>query len=158
MLFGTFPPETPAISTYWENFYHHVDDDRRLNDALRTYFASFSRIATRHVGSNHCKNLPIGPVQEVTHLNQDDEFSGILVLQNIGLKKRGKKAVLETWLTRIDPEELMNLNMTEGPARLAGLQVSHLKLDFSWIHDRSEFVRSYLPTIMSVAWCQCLCM
>ena len=124
MLFGDFPPNMPALNTYWENFYHHRDDEHRLNDALRTYFASFSRIATRYVGSRHCPNLPIGQIKEATYLNRDDEFSGVLILQNIGLKKRGKEALVETWLTRIDPEEMMNVNMSEGPSRLRGLQVS----------------------------------
>ena len=140
MLYGNFTPGIPGINTYWENFYHHVDDDDRLNDALRTYFASFSRIASRHVGSKHCSNLPVGGVQEITYLKQDDEFSGVLVLQNIGLKKRGEKTVLETWLRRVDQEQMMNLNMTEGPARLAGLQVTISELNVDIWNKKVVFI------------------
>ena len=126
-LFGSFPPDIPALSTYWENFYHHLDDDRKISDVLRTYFASFGRLATRYVSSTYCKNLPIGEVKEVTYLNQDDEFSGMMVLQDISLKG-GKGVTVETWLSRIDQEQMMNLNTSEGPSRLLGLQVSKYQL------------------------------
>jgi hypothetical protein len=123
-LFGKFSPETPALATYWENFYHYLDDNRGLSDALRTYFASFGRLATRHVSSTYCKNLPIGEFKEITYLNQDDVFSGMLILQGVSLKG-GRSITMETWLSRTDREQMMNLNMSEGPNRLAGLQVSY---------------------------------
>lgn len=125
-LFGSFAPETPALATYWENFYHHLYDDSKLSDVLRTYFASFGRLATKYTSSVHCKNLPISGIKEITYLNQDDEFSGMLILQDVSLKGR-KSITLETWLSRTDQERMMNLNMSEGPSRLVGLQVSVLR-------------------------------
>ena len=123
-LFGNLSPGTPALNTYWENFYHHLDDDRRLSDVLRTYFASFGRLGTRYVSARHCQNLPVGEVKEVTYVNQDDEFRGMLVLQRVGLKG-GRNIALESWLERVDQEQIMNLNMSGGPNRLTGLQVSY---------------------------------
>ena len=122
-LYGKIPPETPGLSTYWENFYHHLDDDHRLSDTLRTFFTSFSRLASKYVSSMHCKNLPVGQFKEITYLNEEDEFSGMLVLQDVSLKG-GRGIEIETWLSRVDHEQMMNLNMSDGPNRLAGLQVS----------------------------------
>ena len=121
-LFGNLAPRGPGLNTYWESFYHYLDDDRNLNDVVRTYFASFGRLATRDVSTKYCQNLPIGDVKEVTYVNQEDEFRGMLVLQDIGLKG-GKNIALESWLERVDQEQIMNLNMSEGPNRLTGLQV-----------------------------------
>ena len=126
-LFGTVSPDTAGFKSYWENFYHHADDESRLSDTLRTYFASFSRLATRHISWSYCKNLPIGKYKEITYLNEDDEFSGMLILQDVGLKG-GKSITTETWLSRIDQEQMMNLNMSNGPNRLTGLQVSLMQV------------------------------
>jgi hypothetical protein len=122
-LFGSISTDLPGLDSYWENLYHHLDDEHRISDTLRTYFASFSRLTSRHISSHYCKNLPIGKYKEITYLNEDDEFSGMLVLQDISLKG-GKSITTETWLSRIDQEQMMNLNMTDGPNRLIGLQVS----------------------------------
>ena len=123
-LFGEFPSGMQALDTYWENSHHHLDGNR-LSDTLRTYFASFSRLATKYVSNRHCQNAPIGQFKEITYIKVDDEFSGMLLLQDVSLRQ-ARSVTMETWFSRADREQMMNLNMGEAPSRLTGLQVSKL--------------------------------
>ena len=43
-LFGEYPSHTPALSSYWENCYDHLDGLASVSDARLTHFTSFARL------------------------------------------------------------------------------------------------------------------
>ena len=76
--------------------------------------------------SHKCLTGWNGIVKEVTILNQHDQLGGVLVLYDVELPSgNGQKQVvtMETWLAPLSHEELLNLNMSNGPQRLVGLEV-----------------------------------
>ena len=65
-------------------------------------------------------------MKEVTILNQHDQLGGVLALYDVDvLSSSGQKrtVAMETWLAPLSHEELLNLNMSNGPQRLVGLEV-----------------------------------
>lgn len=81
--------------------------------------------------SQKCPNGAVGDIKEVTVLTQHDQFAGLLALYDVEYttSNGGKQVVtLESWLAPLSHEELLNLNMSNGPQRLVGLEVSKLSL------------------------------
>lgn len=77
--------------------------------------------------SHKCPNGTVGDIKEVTVLTQHDQFSGVLAVYDVEYTtSSGDKQVvtLESWLAPLSHEELLNLNMSNGPQRLVGLEVT----------------------------------
>ncbi|EDO36835.1 predicted protein, partial [Nematostella vectensis] len=128
-LYGKYPQGTPGWDYYWENLYHHEDTLTRTSDPFLSFFHSFPRVAIKRLlrgMQDDCQITPQG-VREVTYLNQHDHFSGVVALYEVLFetpRNGGKqRAVLESWLSPVAKEELMNLNMKNGPQRLVSLDV-----------------------------------
>ena len=84
----------------------------------------------------------------------------MMILQDVSLKG-GKSITTETWLSRIDQEQMMNLNMSNGPERLTGIQVS--LIEDSVELEKSGISRSWILSCLSEigivgsgATCKCL--
>lgn len=43
-LYGSYPPNTPALKAYWENVYDRVDGLSGLSDVTLTFYTAFSRL------------------------------------------------------------------------------------------------------------------
>ena len=77
--------------------------------------------------SHSCSDGIVGAIKEVTVLSQHDQFGGLLALYDVEYRTSngGKQNVrLESWLAPLSHEELLNLNMSNGPQRLVGLEVT----------------------------------
>ena len=134
-LYGEYPQNTPGLRYYWENMFHHEDSLTKTSDIFRTFFHSFSRLATEKInrptqtpgGGSSCHVTSLGTIREVTYLNQQDQLGGLLVLFDVeSVSGDGAKSVhtVEAWMAPQIHEELLNLNASKGPQRLTGLQVS----------------------------------
>ena len=83
-------------------------------------------LKTQGNNGHNCLTGGTGNIKEVTVLNQHDQFSGVLALYDIELPAgNGDRqfVTMETWLAPLSHEELLNLNMSNGPQRLVGLEV-----------------------------------
>lgn len=83
-------------------------------------------LKTQGSNGHNCLTGGTGNIKEVTVLNQHDQFSGVLALYDIELPAgNGDRqfVTMETWLASLSHEELLNLNMSNGPQRLVGLEV-----------------------------------
>lgn len=133
-LYNPYPPDTPGLNYYWENIYHYEDSITKASDVFRTFFQSFVRLGAKSLktappqdGESHsCRDGIVGDIKEVTVLSQHDQFGGLLALYDVEYttSSGGKHNVtLESWLAPLSHEELLNLNMSNGPQRLVGLEV-----------------------------------
>lgn len=50
-LYGSYPPNTPALKAYWENVYDRVDGLSSLSDVTLTFYTAFSRLGLRKAES-----------------------------------------------------------------------------------------------------------
>lgn len=50
-LYGSYPPNTPALKAYWENVYDRVDGLSGLSDVTLTFYTAFSRLGLRKAES-----------------------------------------------------------------------------------------------------------
>lgn len=50
-LYGSYPPNTPALKAYWENVYDRVDGLSGLSDVTLTFYMAFSRLGLRKATS-----------------------------------------------------------------------------------------------------------
>lgn len=50
-LYGSYPPNTPALKAYWENVYDRVDGLSGLSDVTLTFYTAFSRLGLRKAAS-----------------------------------------------------------------------------------------------------------
>ena len=125
-----------GLNYYWENMYHHEDSITKTSDVFRTFYHSFARVGMKSLkmpakGSDslQCRTGAIRTIREVTILNQHDQLAGVLALYDIELPTsdgRKQLVTMESWMAPLSHEELLNLNMSNGPQRLVGLEV------FSW--------------------------
>ena len=141
-LYEPHPADLQGLNYYWENMFHHEDSITKISDVFRTFSQSFVRMgmkslktqATQGSNSRMCFTGGIGHIKEVTILNQHDQLSGVLALYNIELPTSdGDKRLvtMESWMAPLSHEELLNLNMTNGPQRLVGLEVfAYSKMNF----------------------------
>lgn len=104
---------------------------------FRTFFQSFVRLGAKSLrtspaqdGESHsCPDGIVGAIKEVTVLSQHDQFGGLMALYNVEYttSSGGKQNItLESWLAPLSHEELLNLNMSNGPQRLVGLEVTSM--------------------------------
>lgn len=102
---------------------------------FRTFYQSFVRIGAKSLKANpaqrseshKCPNGTVGDIKEITILSQHDQFSGVLAVYDVEYTtSNGLKQVvtLESWLAPLSHEELLNLNTSNGPHRLVGLEVT----------------------------------
>ena len=134
-LYDAYPTDTQGLNYYWENLFHREDSITKTSDVFRTFFHAFARVgekslktaASQGAKSQKCPSGRVLDTQEITLLNQHDQFGGLLVLYDVEYStKDGDKQVvtLESWLAPLSHEELLNLNMSNGPQRLVGLEVT----------------------------------
>lgn len=50
-LYGSYPPNTPALKAYWENVYDRVDGLSGLSDVTLTFYTAFSRLGLHKAAS-----------------------------------------------------------------------------------------------------------
>lgn len=133
-MYDPYPANTQGLNYYWENMYHHEDSITKTSDVFATFYQAFVRVGLKSLktpsvqGSHSRKCLPggTGIIKEVTILNQHDQLGGVLALYDVDvLSSSGQKhtVTMETWLAPLSHEELLNLNMSNGPQRLVGLEV-----------------------------------
>ncbi|KAM7447918.1 Xylosyltransferase 2 [Porites harrisoni] len=151
-LYDPYPANTQGLNYYWENMYHHEDSITKTSDVFATFYQAFVRVGLKSLktpsvqGSHSRKCLPggTGIIKEVTILNQHDQLGGVLALYDVDvLSSSGQKrtVTMETWLAPLSHEELLNLNMSNGPQRLVGLEVGTI-----W--DQKERVFRNLARLM----------
>ncbi|CAH3106757.1 unnamed protein product [Pocillopora meandrina] len=151
-LYDPYPTDTQGLNYYWENLFHREDSITKTSDVFRTFFHAFARVgekslkaaASQGAKSQKCPSGRVLDIQEITLLNQHDQFGGLLVLYDVEYStKDGDKQVvtLESWLAPLSHEELLNLNMSNGPQRLVGLEVGT-----SW--DQKERVFRNMARLM----------
>ncbi|KAL9955437.1 hypothetical protein ACROYT_G036765 [Oculina patagonica] len=151
-LFDPYPADTPGLNYYWENIYHHEDPISKTSDVFKTFYQSFVRMGVKSLKANptqgseshRCPNGTVGDIKEVTVLTQHDQFSGVLAVYDVEYTtSNGEKQVvtLESWLAPLSHEELLNLNVSDGPQRLVGLEVGTI-----W--DQKERVFRNLACLM----------
>ena len=118
------------------------DSITKPSDTYLSFFHTFASLGVKHLNiqpsyrhnSNICRFSVANKVREVHYLNQFDQFAGLLVLYDaVFTTKSGeyKSSKLETWVSPITMEEMMNLNMSKGPSRLIGLDVSRTSIKIS---------------------------
>lgn len=144
--------------------YHHEDSITKTSDVFATFYQAFVRVGLKSLktpsvqGSHSRKCLPggTGIIKEVTILNQHDQLGGVLALYDVDvLSSSGQKrtVTMETWLAPLSHEELLNLNMSNGPQRLVGLEVM-INADSSSLINffcRAKFVGIYFSLLLSLA-------
>lgn len=133
-LFGAYPAALKGLNYYWENMFHHEDSITKASDVFRTFYHSFVRMGISNLKTKPaqdgkdptCFTGEHGTVREVTIFNQHDQFSGVLALYDMELPSSNgetRLVTMETWMAPLSHEELLNLNMSDGPQRLVGLEV-----------------------------------
>lgn len=138
-LYDPYPPNTPGLNYYWENIYHYEDSVTKTSDVFRTFYQSFVRLGAKSLktspaqdGESHsCRGGIVGDIKEVTVLSQHDQFGGVLALYDAEYTTSSgdkQNVTLESWLAPLSHEELLNLNMSNGPQRLVGLEVTKASL------------------------------
>lgn len=50
-LYGSYPPNTPALKAYWESIYDRVDGLDGLSDVMLTFYTAFSRLGLHQAAS-----------------------------------------------------------------------------------------------------------
>lgn len=117
-------------------FVARQDTITKTTDTFLSFFHSFASLGVKQLniqpsGDHYtevCRFSFAKKVREVHYLNQFDQFAGLLVLYDATFTTKSgerKTRTLETWLSPISMEEMMNLNMSKGPSRLIGLDVRH---------------------------------
>ncbi|GAB0197764.1 xylosyltransferase 2 [Grus japonensis] len=114
-LYGSYPPNTPALKAYWENVYDRVDGLSGLSDVTLTFYMAFSRLGLRKATSapaaktdKLCRFEPQGFPSSVHLYFYDDRFQGYLVMQEVQNLATGQAESLEVWM------------MPQGALKLAG--------------------------------------
>uniref|UniRef100_A0A8C9G4P3 Xylosyltransferase 2 n=1 Tax=Pavo cristatus TaxID=9049 RepID=A0A8C9G4P3_PAVCR len=113
-LYGSYPPNTPALKAYWENVYDRVDGLGGLSDVTLTFYTGFSRLGLRKAASvvapeeKLCRFEPRGFPSSVHLYFYDDRFQGYLVMQEVQNSATGRAESLEVWM------------MPQGALKLAG--------------------------------------
>lgn len=114
-LYGSYPPNTPALKAYWENVYDRVDGLSGLSDVTLTFYTGFSRLGLRKAASvgapkeeKLCRFEPRGFPSSVHLYFYDDRFQGYLVMQEVQNSATGRAESLEVWM------------MPQGALKLAG--------------------------------------
>ena len=161
-MYDPFPSNTQGLNYYWENIYHHEDSITKTSDVFATFYQAFVRVGLKSLkapsvqGSQSRKCLPggTGIIKEVTILNQHDQLGGVLALYDVdvlGSSGQKRTVTVETWLAPLSHEELLNLNMSNGPQRLVGLEVmtnadSSFLMMFFW---KAKFFGIYFSLLLS---------
>ena len=118
-------------------FVARQDTISKPSDTFTSFFYSFASLGVKQLNiqpsyrrhADICRFSFADKVREVHYLNQFDLFAGLLVLYDASFTTKSgehKTISLETWLSPITMEEMMNLNMSKGPSRLIGLEVGAL--------------------------------
>ncbi|XP_061233415.1 xylosyltransferase 2 [Neopsephotus bourkii] len=114
-LYGSYPPNTPALKAYWENVYDRVDGLSGLSDVTLTFYTAFSRLGLHKAASTPaakadklCRFEPRGFPSSVHLYFYDDRFQGYLVMQEVQNLVTGQAESLEVWM------------MPQGALKLAG--------------------------------------
>lgn len=121
-LFGYSNQAFPGFNSYWQNEYHHLDRNTKVDDAYRTFFHSFIRLALQHLtDSNRRCRLRFIELLEVNMFFETDHFHGLLVKFTAEQMSSGKVYTLET---QLHPKTFYIMyNTGNSVSRLQGLEV-----------------------------------
>ncbi|XP_051850284.1 xylosyltransferase 2 [Antechinus flavipes] len=127
-LYGSYPPNTPALKAYWENAHDIADGLGGLSDVILTAYTAFSRLGLRHAAAmaspptnQLCRFEPKGFPSSVHLYFYDDRFQGYLLTQTVQPVASGPEEALEMWLM---PRGALKLTEHNGQAnRLQNLEV-----------------------------------
>lgn len=114
--------DVTALTSYWQNEYHHLDLSTKVDSTYLTFYLSFMRMTTTRLVADtttQCQVLPERLLQ--VHLFQrSDRTQGLLVLFE-AVDGRGTKVVLESHMMMRQHYTVIN---PLGPAgRLINLEV-----------------------------------
>ena len=127
-LYGEQPKDLPGLQSYWENFYHQLDDNIVKYDVHMTFFQSFTRQATKKLtNAAGCRFTPIWKTKEAHYYMNKDVLQGITVLYDVKYAPDEDKrdlGTLETLVKLRNTTVLYNKDMGLPGNRLKGLDVS----------------------------------
>ncbi|KAJ3600326.1 hypothetical protein NHX12_031311 [Muraenolepis orangiensis] len=129
-LFGSYPPGSPALHSYWENVYERATDGPGApRDAPLSYYSAFARMGLARAegslqgrpGDKSCRYTSTGNPLAVHLYFLSDQLQGYLVRQQATNLATGQPETLETWVT---PKGHFTLATPPSPAnRLQDIQV-----------------------------------
>ncbi|GAB1609398.1 xylosyltransferase 2-like [Argonauta hians] len=123
-LFGYNNQGQPGFNSYWQNEYHHLDKNTKVDDAYLTFFHSFIRLSMRHLtDTNRRCRLRFIELLEVTMFFEADHFHGLLVKFSAEQMSSGRVYKMET---QLHPKSSFYIMYNTGlsMSRLQGLEVS----------------------------------
>lgn len=96
-IYGQYPSGTPALNSYWENTYDHLDGLASVSDVLMTMYASYARLGLDHLHKSYVNagqesndevaeqcRLHVRQVSTVEMYKRSEEFVGYVVTVQAG--------------------------------------------------------------------------
>lgn len=116
-------PDVTALTSYWQNEYHHLDLHIAVDDTFLSFYLSFMRLTTTRLAADttgRCQVVP-NKVLQVHLFQRGDRNQGLQVLFET-TSKEGTRLVLESHMMLRQHYSVIN---PTGPAgRLINLEVS----------------------------------
>uniref|UniRef100_A0AAY4AYL0 Xylosyltransferase 1 n=1 Tax=Denticeps clupeoides TaxID=299321 RepID=A0AAY4AYL0_9TELE len=105
-LFGSLPPGTPGLKSYWENAFDEQDGVHSLSDSQLTHYHAFTRMGLARAasslqgnpGDSSCRYFGMGHPVSVHLYFLSDEFQGYIVKHHATNLATSKLETLETWV------------------------------------------------------------
>ncbi|KAK3090588.1 hypothetical protein FSP39_012916, partial [Pinctada imbricata] len=121
-MFGKDMRDVRALTDYWQNEYHYLDDKEATNDVYLTFYSSFSRRSVIDLLPQTTGQCLVTPTQivEANVLYQRDRFHGVIVKYN-GQVKDGGSVMLETHL--VERWDYKVLDPTGSMGRFINIQI-----------------------------------
>ncbi|XP_041362874.1 xylosyltransferase 2-like [Gigantopelta aegis] len=96
-LFGRFQQDMVALTSYWQNEYHHLDKKWFPKDAYLTSYHSFARLGLKalYQQSKSC-GFRLIKLLEANVFYESDHFHGLLVMHHAEHESTGKVITMET--------------------------------------------------------------
>lgn len=115
-------PDVTALTSYWQNEYHHLDRHTGVDDTFLSFYLSFMHLTTTRLAADttgQCQVVP-SKVLQVHLFQRGDRNQGLLVLFET-TSKEGTRLVLESHMMLRQHYSVIN---PTGPAgRLINLEV-----------------------------------
>lgn len=115
-------PDLTALTSYWQNEYHHLDLHTPVDDTFLSFYLSFMRLTTTRLAADTAGQCQVVPnkVLQVHLFQRGDRNQGLLVLFET-TNKEGTRLVLESHMMLRQHYSVIN---PTGPAgRLINLEV-----------------------------------
>lgn len=151
-LFGNEMTDVTALTSYWQNEYHHLDHHTGVDDTFLSFYLSFMRLTTTRLAADttgQCQVVP-NKVLQVHLFQRGDRNQGLLVLFET-TSKEGTRLVLESHMMLRQHYSVIN---PTGPAgRLINLEVgSDFDLKEAIFRNYGQLLGPYSDLVLRHTW------